>query len=96
MNAKLNKNGIIKILNAPIPKTIPLFPLKKMGSNIINVNEIELSVIRDHVSNESVVNARGGIDSLKTGMILYDPFGTNYISLGEIVGKPWGEGKKYM
>jgi hypothetical protein len=29
-------------------------------------------------------------------MILYDPFGTNYISLGEIVGKPWGEGKKFL
>lgn len=58
MNAKLNKNGIIKILNAPIPKTIPLFPHKKMGSNIIHVNEIELSVIRDHVSDPAVTKSQ--------------------------------------
>lgn len=62
------------------------------GTNFTTV----LAKIKNITADESVVNARGGIDSLKTGMILYDPFGTNYLSLGEIVGKPWGEGKKYM
>ncbi|WP_423055561.1 flavin reductase family protein [Acetobacterium carbinolicum] len=61
------------------------------GTNFTTV----LAKIKNIAADEAVVNDRGRIDSLKTGMILYDPFGTNYISLGEIVGKPWSEGKKY-
>lgn len=36
------------------------------------------------------------IDALKTGMILYDPFGTGYVTLGERVGTPWSEGRRFM
>ena len=47
-------------------------------------------------ADDSVLTDNGKIDVLKTGMILYDPFGTNYVSLGQIVGKPWREGRKFM
>ncbi len=55
-----------------------------------------LAKIVNIAADEAVLNERGKIDALKTGMILYDPFGTNYVSLGEVVGKPWDEGKKFM
>lgn len=42
----------------------------------------------------SVLDQNGRVDSLKTGMILYDPFGTGYVNLGQRVGTAWGEGKK--
>ncbi len=29
-------------------------------------------------------------------MLLYDPFGTGYVTLGEKVGKAWSEGKRYL
>ena len=29
-------------------------------------------------------------------MLLYEPFGTGYVTLGERVGTPWSEGRKYM
>lgn len=44
----------------------------------------------------SVLDKNGSIDSIKTGMILYDPFGTGYVSLGQRVGTAWSEGKKFM
>lgn len=55
-----------------------------------------LATVKNILADESVINASGQIDALKTGMLLYDPFSTNYISLKEIVGKPWSEGKKYI
>ena len=45
---------------------------------------------------EKVLNEKGRIDSVKSDMILYDPFGTNYVTLGDVVGTPWREGKKYI
>lgn len=55
-----------------------------------------LARIVNVAADESVLNERGKIDAQKTDMILYDPFGTNYVSLGDIVGKPWSEGRKFM
>ena len=55
-----------------------------------------LAKIVNVAADESIFNEKGKIDSLKTGMILYDPFGADYVSLGERVGKAWGEGKKFM
>lgn len=55
-----------------------------------------LARIMNVAADESVLNESGRIDAMKTGMLLYDPFGTNYITLGEIVGKPWHEGRKFM
>ncbi|MBR4470934.1 MAG: hypothetical protein IKS54_06465 [Erysipelotrichaceae bacterium] len=45
---------------------------------------------------DSVIAETAKIDSLKTGMLLYDPFGTGYVTLGERVGTAWKEGRKYM
>jgi len=55
-----------------------------------------LARIVNIAADDSVLTDNGKIDALKTGMILYDPFGTNYVSLGQIVGKPWREGRKFM
>lgn len=62
------------------------------GTNFTTV----LARIVNIAADESVLNENGKIDVLKTGMLLYDPFGTNYVTLGEIVGKPWSEGRKFM
>ena len=45
---------------------------------------------------DAVIAKTAKIDSLKTGMLLYDPFGTGYVTLGERVGTAWQEGRKYM
>ena len=36
------------------------------------------------------------IDAFRTGMLFYEPFGTGYVTLGERVGTPWSEGKRFM
>ena len=55
-----------------------------------------LAKIVNIAADDSVLNAQGQIDALKTNMLLYDPFGTGYLTLGERVGIPWREGKKFM
>lgn len=62
------------------------------GTNFTTV----LARIVNIAAEESVLNAQGRIDALKTGMILYDPFAASYVTLGERVGKAWGEGRKFM
>lgn len=62
------------------------------GTNFTTV----LAKIVNVAADESVLNEKGRIDSMKTGMILYDPFGTHYVTLGEIVGTPWKEGRKFI
>lgn len=62
------------------------------GTNFTTV----LARIANVAADEAVIKANGKIDALKTEMVLYDPFGTNYISLGEIVGKPWNDGRNFM
>lgn len=34
------------------------------------------------------------LDAMKSGMVLYDSFYNNYVTLGEVVGKAWGGRKK--
>lgn len=55
-----------------------------------------LAKIVNIAADESVLKANGQIDALKTDMLLYDPFGTGYLTLGERVGTPWREGKKFI
>ena len=54
-----------------------------------------LGGIVDVAADESVLNGNR-LDAKKTGMILYDSFSNSYLSLGETVGKAWGEGRKFM
>ena len=42
------------------------------------------------------LDENGKIDAAKSDMILYNSFNNTYISLGDIVGKAWVEGKKYL
>ena len=55
-----------------------------------------LGSIVDVAVDESVLNDEGRIDAMKTCMIMYDSFSNSYYSLGDIVGKAWGEGKKFI
>lgn len=62
------------------------------GTNFSTV----LARIVNIVADESVLDDRGKIDAQKTGMLLYDPFGTNYVTLGDVIGTPWQEGKRFI
>ena len=48
------------------------------------------------VADEFVLNEQGRLDAAKTGLIFYDSFSNSYFSLGEKVGKAWGEGRKFV
>ena len=62
------------------------------GTNFTTV----LARIVNVAADDKVLTSQGKIDSLKTGMMLYDPFGTSYVPLGERIGTPWSEGRKYL
>lgn len=59
------------------------------GTNFSTV----LAKIINVAADTSVLNQNGKIDSLKTGMIRYDPFSTGYVTLGQRVKTTWSEGK---
>ena len=48
------------------------------------------------VADEFVLNEQGMLDAATTGLIFYDSFSNSYFSLGEKVGKAWGEGRKFV
>ena len=86
-----------EFVNAPIIEGSPLV----IECELIEfVNGTNFSAVHARIVNiaadESVLNEQGRIDALKIGAILYDPFGANYLSIGEKIGKAWGEGKKYL
>ncbi len=86
-----------QFVDAPIVEGNPVvFECKLMeiaeGTNFTTV----LAKIVNVAADDSVLNVQSKIDSMKTGMILYDPFGTGYVTLGERVGTPWSEGRKYL
>lgn len=86
-----------QFVNAPIIEGSPLVIECELveivnGTNFTTV----LARIVNIAAEESVLNDKGRIDALKTGMILYDPFAASYVTLGERVGKAWGEGRKFM
>ena len=47
-------------------------------------------------ADESVLGENGKIDTGKIGMIFYESFSNSYYTLGEKVGKAWGEGKVFL
>lgn len=55
-----------------------------------------IGAIVDVAADETIFNETGKLDVMKSGMVLYDSFNNNYVTLGEVVGKAWGEGKKYF
>lgn len=98
---KFERTGLKSVrsqfVNAPIIEGSPLVIECELveivnGTNFTTV----LARIVNLAAEESVLDERGRIDALKTGMILYDPFAASYVTLGERVGKAWGEGRKFM
>ena len=55
-----------------------------------------IGTIVDVAADESILGETGRADAEKLGMVLYDSFSNSYFTLGEKVGKAWGEGKKYL
>lgn len=47
-------------------------------------------------ADESVLDENGRLDAKKTGMLLFDSFSNNYVTLGEKAGEAWKEGRKYV
>ena len=86
-----------RFVNAPIIEGSPLVIECQLieivrGTNFSTV----LAKIVNVAADTSVLAQNERVDSLKTGRILYDPFGTGYVNLGQRVGTAWGEGKKFM
>ena len=54
-----------------------------------------LAEIVNVAADESVLNAQGKIDISETGILFYDSFSSSYFTLGERVGKAFGEGSYY-
>lgn len=55
-----------------------------------------IGAIVDVAADESVLGETGKVNAEKLGMALYDSFSNSYFTLGEKIGKAWGEGRKYM
>jgi flavin reductase (DIM6/NTAB) family NADH-FMN oxidoreductase RutF len=55
-----------------------------------------IGAVVDVAADESALDENGKIDAAKSDMILYNSFNNTYISLNDIVGKAWVEGKKYL
>ena len=45
---------------------------------------------------ESILNAEGKVDLSKFHPIVFDPFNHTYMTLGEVVGAAFSDGKKLM
>ena len=98
---KFERTGAVAVksqfVNAPVIEGSPLVIECQLieivrGTNFSTV----LAKIVNVAADESVLEQNGRVDSLKTGMLLYDPFGTGYVNLGQRVGTAWSEGKKFM
>ena len=98
---KFAKTGLMaeksQFVNAPIIEGSPLV-IECELIEVVNANNFTtvLGRIINVAADESVLDNRGRIDSLKTGMLLFDAFSNSYISLGEKVGTAWNDGKKYL
>ncbi|MBZ7975367.1 flavin reductase family protein [Campylobacter sp. RM12637] len=98
---KFEKTGLKAVksqyVDAPIIENCPVVIECELIEIINNFNfGTILARVVNIAADNSVIDKNGKIDALKAGIILYDPFGTNYISLKEIVGKPWSDGRKFL
>ena len=77
------------------------------GSPLVIECELKELVRTDHFStvigaivdvavDESALDEAGRPDASRTDMIFYDSFSNSYVSLGEKVGRAWGEGRRFM
>lgn len=98
---KFEKTGLNAIksehIDAPIIEGSPLV-IECELKELIRTNNFSTIIggIVDVAANESALGEDGKLDALKTGMVMYESFSNTYLSLGERIGKAWGEGKKYI
>lgn len=86
-----------QFVNAPIIEGSPLVIECKLVEIALGTNfSTVLARIVNVAADVSVLDQDARVDSLKTGMLLYDPFGTGYVNLGQRVGTAWSEGKKFL
>lgn len=55
-----------------------------------------IGTIVDVAAEESVLGENGKVNAETFGMVLYDSFSNRYFTLGEQVGKAWGEGRRFL
>jgi flavin reductase (DIM6/NTAB) family NADH-FMN oxidoreductase RutF len=84
-------------VNAPIIEGSPLVYECKL-SEIVKTGHFHAVIgkIINVVADESVLDENGRLDAKKTGMLLFDSFSNNYVTLGEKAGEAWKEGRKYV
>ena len=84
-------------VDAPIIEGCPLVFEWKLKELVRMENfSTVIGTIVDVAADESVLGETGRADAEKLGMVLYDFFSNSYFTLGEKVGKAWGEGKKFL
>ncbi|MGN0060697.1 MAG: flavin reductase family protein [Coriobacteriales bacterium] len=55
-----------------------------------------LGRVANIAADESILTEAGKIDVSKMGMIFYDSFSSSYFTLGEKVGKAFGDGRAFL
>ena len=98
---KFERTGIKAVrsahVDAPIIEGCPLVFEWKLKELVRMENfSTVIGTIVDVAADESVLGETGRADAEKLGMVLYDFFSNSYFTLGEKVGKAWGEGKKFL
>lgn len=84
-------------VDAPIIEGSPLVVECELKELVRTENfSTVIGSIVDVAADESVLRENGKANAEKLDMILYDSFGNSYFTLGEKVGKAWGEGKQYL
>lgn len=81
-------------VDAPVIEELPM----TLECKLIKVNEdgLVLGEIVNVSADESILNADGKIDPSKFTPISFDPVNNNYLKVGEVCGKAFGEGKKIV
>ena len=98
---KFEKTGLKAVksehIDAPIIEGSPLVIECELKEFVRTKNfSTIIGGIVDVAADESSLGSDGKLDAMKIGLVLYESFNNSYLSLGERVGKAWGEGKKYL
>lgn len=84
-------------VDAPIIEGSPLVIECELKEFVRTMNfSTVIGAIVDVAADESVLDEAGKLDASKIGLLLYDSFSNSYRSLGEVVGKAWSEGRRFM
>ncbi len=96
---KLKKCGFTvtksEFVNAPVINELPMVIECKVVSYDEKTSRL-LGTIENIAIEEDCLKADGKPDVKKLAPITYDSFNHDYIALGEVVGKAFSDGKKYL